>query len=406
MRSQLGFADSIEKFLVWIVLFQCLSAVGNGEDTLLQQVENAQTRARNRLDALTAERSVLAAAVHVRDDDGAIDYDPGDGSGEVDEFESVHSSFLQRRAAWEDEVLATRQDVQAIRMGFERLWSTDEQSRLASVEAADFKIHFVNVPASGSLTVTSVLRNYLVCYPTGPCCDSSIAVRGLCRGKRPCARLIGCSGHLPQMTLFDVKRKRREPFHVITLRDPMTRVVGAFASRGQHGGHASIMDYVMDPRYQNVVTKMLSQDVAAYSYAEDATEDDFNKAFSYIGRFDAPIILEYYDISLHVLFMKTHHTIGVSRAAQGMVHKRETTINLPPETLAEVDLDVVASKNRYDVQLRAEALRLLCHDVFQFQKILQNKVSWSRFTAFCDACQAVGVKLTFIGEEFIHDDDD
>lgn len=126
-------------------------------------------------------------------------------------------------------------------------------------------LNSVRIPKSGSSALSVTARALAGCHPDGfPCCKFPGDPKGSCpRKDLMCPLVTGCTDHRPDY--------RGDEAVITTLRDPVARSVSAFfyhyphtsVKHGEPHTWTKFVENVQNPRYRNILTKMLN---GAYAY--------------------------------------------------------------------------------------------------------------------------------------------
>jgi len=134
-----------------------------------------------------------------------------------------------------------------------------------------FLLNLVRVPKAASSELSVVARAIVGCKPDGfPCCRAP-PVREACPRKDLfCKFICGCVDHRPRFPLGVPS--------LTSLREPAARILSAFFYQGPHrppGSNHSwtffVEEYIKDPVFQNVMSKMLNEQ---YAYASPLKTGD------------------------------------------------------------------------------------------------------------------------------------
>ena len=138
-------------------------------------------------------------------------------------------------------------------------------------------LNSIRIPKSGSSALSVTARALAGCHPDGyPCCKFPGDPVGSCpRKDLMCPLVTGCTDHRPDYS--------GEEATITTLRDPVSRSVSAFfyhyphtsVRHGEPHTWSKFVENIQNPRYRNVLTKMLN---GAYAY------DDYNEKKHTVSR--------------------------------------------------------------------------------------------------------------------------
>jgi hypothetical protein len=133
-----------------------------------------------------------------------------------------------------------------------------------SPRTRSFLLNIIRIPKAGSSSLSMMARALAGCKPDGyPCCKFPGSPKGSCPKRNlVCPVIRGCTGHVPNF-------QGDEPA-ITSLRHPVERLISAFFYYPPHRpsprtdfAWPTFESYVAQPKYVNVVTKMLN---GAFAY--------------------------------------------------------------------------------------------------------------------------------------------
>lgn len=152
------------------------------------------------------------------------------------------------------------------------LYENDRNNTIDNMKA----VQLIRIPKASSTSLSAVVRRLMGCHPPGPCCKFPGDPPGSCpqRGLFDCQlqfKVIGCTGHYVDYNQLLSKTMKT----ISIIREPRARSLSAFFYPGIHhnseckaGIEECFQRYLVDIRFKNIATKMLTGD---YSYAKTAT---------------------------------------------------------------------------------------------------------------------------------------
>lgn len=180
-------------------------------------------------------------------------------------------------------------------------------------------IHILRIPKASSSALSVVARRAVGCVPVGPCCKYPGDPPGSCPHKdlfscQKERRVIGCTNHYPMHGALEDANLTS----ISIMREPIARSISAFFYPGSHHNSncthrtdACFLEYLQNPRWGNVVVKMLT---GQYAYSTLPTcrfksecAHSLELARENLRRVLVMGITEMWELSLMLLHCKLRH---------------------------------------------------------------------------------------------------
>lgn len=253
-------------------------------------------------------------------------------------------------------------------------------------------LNSIRIPKSGSSALSAIARGLAGCHPDGyPCCKFPGNPAGSCpRKDLMCPLVTGCTDHYPNFNGNETI--------VTSLRNPVKRSVSAFfyapphtsVKKGQPHTWEKFIENIQNPKYRNVLTKMLN---GAYAYSSfDGSKHTVPNAKSRLCSI-AWFGLSEMPVASHMTLYETHDfrqlkpnpvTFGVHVPAKDSKALEENTdglrVNDNPEyknflsTLFGPNdgASLVADHNKEDIELFHFAKCLFCARLFSMAGLVDE----------------------------------
>ena len=181
------------------------------------------------------------------------------------------------------------------------------------------RIHILRIPKASSTALSVVARRFVGCFPAGPCCKYPGDPPGSCPNPDFFAcqkerRVIGCTNHYPMHGTLDDS----SIVSISIMREPVSRSISAFFYPGDHHNSNCTLDvdlcfqaYLQNPRWNNVVVKMLT---GQYAYSTLPTcrfksecDHSLELAVQNLNKVVVMGVTEMWELSLMVIHCKLRH---------------------------------------------------------------------------------------------------